>query len=469
VAQAQNFTAAGERQRFTYGIDLHLTRPVTDGTITGQNEDSDDIDEAGVYLQSETDLVPGKLDLVIAGRADYHNRLEDIVLSPRAALVFRPATGHTLRLTYNRAYSTPNTTELFLDILAQEITSDLLPGFAITVRGSGIPESGYTFSRDGRGRPYFYSPLSPVPGQAIPVDEVALLWPGLVQIAAANGFDLSSLPVPDTSDIRAVLKRYSEATGTFESVNDVRDIPGLQPTITRTVEVGYVGTIGEGFRAGLDIYHTRVTNFIGQFEVITPNVFMNSADVRSYLQNHGVAPVEVLALSAFAEILPLGTVTPDGVADRTAIVAAPRNFGNLSLWGTDLSIDFMPGRMWTLSGTFSVVSRNYYEKLDGAEDLSLNTPKQRGTLTVRYRNTDLGVNAEVRGRWITGFRMMSGVYTGDVGAYTLLDATAGAALPWFTGAAVAVTVQNLFDRRHREFVGAPEIGRLIMGRVQYTL
>jgi hypothetical protein len=66
VGQVQHGLSFGERQRFTYGVDAILTRPDTKNTINGRNEDQDNIEEFGVYLQSETKVF-SKLDLVAAG------------------------------------------------------------------------------------------------------------------------------------------------------------------------------------------------------------------------------------------------------------------------------------------------------------------------------------------------------------------------------------------------------------------
>ena len=112
--QVQHFASLGERQRFTYGADLMFTRPDTEGSITGRNEEDDDINEFGAYLQSETEL-NRQLQLVLALRYDDHNRIEDTELSPRAALVSKPRDDQTVRLTYNRAFSTPTTLNLYLD------------------------------------------------------------------------------------------------------------------------------------------------------------------------------------------------------------------------------------------------------------------------------------------------------------------------------------------------------------------
>lgn len=471
VAQAQNTTEFGGRQLLTYGVDLHLTRPVTDGTITGRNENDDDIDEVGGYVQSETRLAPGFLDLVLAARADYNNRLDDVVWSPRAALVCHPDDRQSVRLTYNRAYSTPNTTELFLDIVAEEnfLPSPVPDEYNLDIRGSGIPRGGYVFARDGNGRPVMHSQLNADKGLPMSVDDVALLWPALVQALADQGLDLTALPAPSTTDITPVMGLLNTEARTFSPVADVSDIPGLLPTITNTVEVGYKGAIGDALVAGIDVYGERVTNFIGQFEVVTPNVFMNTADVVTYLRDNGIPPVEAAFYGSLIGGFPIGTVSPEGAADPTALLVTPRNFGKVELWGADLSLEWSPAPAWRAVGTFSFISRNFFEKLDGQADLSLNTPENRGTVALLYRDPGGAFQAGGRARWMSGFRMMSGVYVGDVAPYTLFDLNAGAAIPWVPGTALTVSVLNLLDDRHREFVGAPEIGMLLVGKLHYTL
>ena len=172
VFQLQHAYEMGGGQRFTYGIDALLTRPDTEGTITGRNEDEDGIDEYGAYLQSETDLGE-QLDLVLALRYDQHNRLDDGVLSPRAALVFKPHQTQTLRLTYNRAFDTPSTNNLYLERLGQAdpygLGSNFEPvlGFspAIDIRAQGTYregfDGGFTF-RHSNGRPMYRTPFQPL-------------------------------------------------------------------------------------------------------------------------------------------------------------------------------------------------------------------------------------------------------------------------------------------------------------------
>lgn len=90
-------------------------------------------------------------------------------------------------------------------------------------------------------------------------------------------------------------------------------------------------------------------------------------------------------------------------------------------------------------------------------------------MTVRYRHPGGAFHAEGRGRWMSGFRMSSGVYAGDVEPSAVLDLAAGLALPGIPRAAAALSVTNLLDRRRSEFIGAPAIGRLVILRIHHTI
>ena len=173
VFQLQHSAAVGSRFNFTYGFDMLQTRPDTEKSITGRNEDDDDLDEFGLYLQSETGLTE-QVDLVLAMRYDTHSRLEDKQVSPRAALVFKPRADQTIRLTYNRAFSTPTSNNLYLDLEASADPFSMERSFAgalpfnpaIPLWSQGTYRSGYdtgfTFRRDATGQPMFRSTFQPL-------------------------------------------------------------------------------------------------------------------------------------------------------------------------------------------------------------------------------------------------------------------------------------------------------------------
>ena len=63
--------------------------------------------------------------------------------------------------------------------------------------------------------------------------------------------------------------------------------------------------------------------------------------------------------------------------------------------------------------------------------------------------------------------MNSGVYIGAVDGYSVVDASVGYRLPFQPSTHVSLTANNILDNMHREFVGAPEVGRLLLLRVRY--
>ena len=118
------FDGSNRNINLVYGIDFIQTMPQTEETINGQYEDEDNITEVGAYIQGTYEL-SSKLELIAALRGDYHNFVEDPFISPRAAVVYKPNSRHTLRATYNRAFSAPSSNNLNLDILQLADLGDL--------------------------------------------------------------------------------------------------------------------------------------------------------------------------------------------------------------------------------------------------------------------------------------------------------------------------------------------------------
>ena len=68
-------------------------------------------------------------------------------------------------------------------------------------------------------------------------------------------------------------------------------------------------------------------------------------------------------------------------------------------------------------------------------------------------------------RYIDSFPMQSGVYVGEVDAYTVLDLNLNYQLPLKQDLVLRVNASNVLNRPYRSFVGAPEMGRLVFGQV----
>lgn len=473
VAQMQYSSRLGERQRFIYGADLMRTVPRTEGTINGRNEHDDNMTEIGGYLQSESSLHP-KLEFVAAARLDDHSYVDETIFSPRAGLVLRPVEGHSLRLTYNRAFNQPSSNNLFLDVRS----APDLGGLPYDVRGTGVPRDGFRFPRDAGGLPLMRSPFTPGglggPSQYLPLD-ATVFW----SVVQASVPALSAVPAPTSSEVGTVMRSLNPTSRAFHTVSDVADVAALRPQINNTAEIGYKGLIANCLSVALDLYYSRIERFISPLYVATPSVFLERSSLATYLESRGFPADQAARLAAAiagidgnpaATGIPLATVTPTNtVGDPYDIFLTYRNFGNVRVWGADLGARFLATDQLSFTGTYSFVNKNLYSSLDGVADIALNAPMQKASLSAKYRNERTGLAIELRGRYVDRFPMTSGIYVGTVDAYALMDANISYSLPFSRSTEIAVSGTNLFDHRHREFVGAPQLGRLVSMRVKQSL
>lgn len=479
VGQLQHGFDIGERQEFIYGVDVQRTEPRTGGTITGRNENDDIINEIGGYLHSETALSES-LSLVAALRVDKHSRLEDLVYSPRAALVFSPDDANTFRVTYNRAFSTPTTNNLFLDLLAGTLPIPGTAGYGI--RTLGVPQSGFTFNNECAGgfqNLCMYSPFAP--GSALPANAAAL-WNPIVNalLAPSLGPAAQALLNPGAGDIGTLLRRFNQDERAFPvDAGGPESISAMLPTVETTFEAGWKGLIGDRLLVSADVYSTQIKDFVGPLRVETPSVFFDPASVQAFVTGRlgpavqaGLLPAA--ALGSIVQTLagiPLGTVSPDQVGNSDLILTY-RNFGDVDLWGADLGFQFLATDRWSFNGGGSFVSEECFDfNEDGdctsAVDISLNAPTLKGSLGVRFDDKLSGLAVDTRMRYSDAFTMNSGVFIGDVEQYAVFDANISYRLPDFEGATFGLTATNIFNNVRREFVGAPEIGRLLMAQLSF--
>ncbi|MFQ5746840.1 MAG: TonB-dependent receptor domain-containing protein [Gemmatimonadota bacterium] len=488
VGQLQQALRTSDRQRFIFGADLLRTTPSTDGTINGQNESDDEITEVGGYVQSETSL-SDQLEFVAAARVDNHDRLKDPVFSPRAALVYKPNEENSLRVTYNRAFSTPTTLNLFLDISGGSVP--LGGPFRYDIRAQGTTEGGLTFQRTG-GVPDHMSPFAPLlgrsPHELLPTS-TGQLWAEAVAAVSAGdptgqaGALLGLVAPPTSTDISIVAATLNLETQGFDplagGLSSIEDIPVLDPTITQTVEVGYKGLIGDKVLLAANGYYTRINDFVSALRLSTPNVFLNGSQVGAYLTSQflplvGIAfPDAATATATAAQLagsiggIPLGAITPTNAGgNESTLILTYRNLGDINVYGGDLSLTVLLNDQWELNGSAAFVDKEEFDS--GTETVPLNAPSAKGALSLSYRNDDVGFNAHARSRFIDGFPVNSGVFVGNVDAYAVFDLSVGYGIPGFPGLTAQLDVQNLFDNGYHTFPGTPDLGRFSLLRLVYT-
>lgn len=525
VGQAQyDWANASGRQNITVGGDFEMIRPDTEGTI----QTDDGIDELGAYLQSTTKLT-NKLDFTAAIRADYASIGDkEVNISPRAAIVFKPNNSNSFRFTFNRAYSSHGTNSNFLNIIAGQI-----PGTSIFLRGRGAADgyswernSAYSaiagtdlvassLNPATLGAPTpiglpmdalyagLYAGVSAIPpatladmlaGAGLPVDAAtagnlqALLNPQLTQV---NGFSNGVLATLNASTLGIEL----------QATRDLKDVRPLEQTLTSTFEVGYKGVINEKLLVTIDGYYTNRDNFVGPLLVETPFVIVPgvtndliaaiAAGISGNAQLNGALGLMGVSPQAAAGLLVAlaGDALPDGetpvaivqpVENRPGVGQTPelmmtyRNFGKVSFYGADVAFQYLANENLSVFGNLSLVSDDYFDEDELDEsgtglELALNAPTLKGSAGFKYGFAS-GLSINAAGRYTDGFPVLSGPYVGDVDSYFLLDVGVGYDLSNFQeGLRFDVSVSNATDKMHRQFIGAPQIGRQAMARITYSM
>ena len=510
-AQAQHAIDIGASNSVVYGLDYIFTNPRTGGTINGRNENDDNTREIGGYAQSTSHFAP-KWDLLLAARFDRHNRLEGTFFSPRAALVFKPAEEQSLRLTFNRAYSTPANFSFFLDLLQAANVS----GLPFNVRAVGVNE-GYRFRRDctgGVGSLCMRSPFTPpaAGGSAtfVPAN-AAGYYPAALQVALAGGrlrtaLLASGLPPAAADATIARLATFNASTanvgtklsyitnGTFTTPEAVVDLGRLKPSYTNMLELGYKGAVGKRLFVATDFWYQRRDNFTTAAQNFTPNALLDGPTLGAGLAAHlapvlgASAPAVAAAVAGSLARIPLGTVVPDSrVTTNSDIAFTYRSINkSINLSGADIALDYMLTSDLSAGGTYSFVSKTEFDIEAGQPPLTLNAPNHKGSFALRYSDSPRNITTELRARYQNTFRVNSGVFlTGreftasDGTKYqyrqpptaTFLDAQIVWRIPLASanGALLSISGTNLLNNKVPMFAGVPDIGRLVMTRLQFTL
>ncbi len=523
VMQAQYDAQLGRRQSLILGADLELTRPDTRGTVLGRNEENDNIDEYGVYAQSTTRFT-NQIELTLALRGDYNNVVDRVQASPRVGLVVKPAPNSSFRVTYNRSFSSPTASSNWLDLVAAT-----LPGTSIKVRGRGAA-TGFTYTRNpeylklGATTDLVASSLlpgmegAPVPAGVSTGAIYGLMYQGL---AAIPNEDLALLlanaglnvPIPLIAALKTALSPASTTVQGFSpgvlgalnlstsridtGLTDVENVEPLKQTISQTFEVGYKGVLNDNVLLAVDAYYATKRNFVGALQVRTPFVLVptlsqdlvrdistgisNNTSLAGALTLFNLSPeqaaqllVDVAGSSLPSATTPIAIVQPNennpGVGKVPEIMLSYPNFGNIKYFGADVSLQVIVSRSLSLFGNMSWVSDDYFDHTELGEELedkviSLNAPGFKFKAGGQYTHRS-GFSVNASGRHVKGFRVISGPYDGDLPSYFILDVGAGYAISPALRADIGIN--NATDSNHREFIGAPRLGRIASARLTYT-
>ncbi|MYH07833.1 MAG: TonB-dependent receptor plug domain-containing protein [Rhodothermaceae bacterium] len=522
--QAQYAKDITSRQQLIGGVDVTFDRPDSRETVLGRNEYIDNIDEYGAYLQSST-KISDKLDLILALRGDYNSVVEKVQVSPRFAVVLKPSPTSSFRATYNRSFSSPDATGYFLDLVAASlgglnvrargganwftfsrnpdylelgapsalVASSMLPG----MEGAPVPvgiDTGVIYG-------LMYEGLAAIPDSELAdlLAEAGLSIPPQLIPLLKEGLNPAVTPIQGFSPgVLGILNLSTLTLNTGPEVNNLQDIPPIESTVSQSWEIGYKGVISDKVLLAVEGYFSKRKNFTGSLQVRTPFVLVPNLhqdlirDIAAGLtandQIAGALGLFGLTPQLAAEMLVglAGGDLPDGETP-VAIVQANENnrgegyfpelmlsypnFGNIQYFGMDVSMQVIASDALTLFGNASWISDDYFDHTEVGEDsedlaLALNAPGFKVKLGGQYRHRS-GFSVNASGRFTEGFPMISGQYVGQVQSYTVIDIGVGYAINQ-TGIRADLGISNLFDSDHREFVGAPRLGRIANARLTYT-
>ncbi len=482
AAQAQySFSILDGRQSFIVGTDYRRTVPRTGGTIHGRFEGRDEMNEIGGYVQSETRLID-QLDIVLTGRLDYDNVIQKTQFSPRVALVFKPSPTHSFRTTYNRAFTTPPGVNLFLDLFIQ----DRGP---FGVRGVGAVD-GWTFPSQVQTSS-FIPGIRAWPGVGIPL---IVAYQAVTAGLAAQGV----LPGPLVAFLQSKASQIQGFSSGLmvntegEVLTSLENVPPARQTITNSYELGYKGLFANQLLVTIDLYYTRKKNFISELQPFTPlvvapgvasdlataimNAFTDEELAAYGLDRQTLAGIYQQAAATLAAN-PIGLIEPVENFDperKPELLLTYVNFGDVDYYGADVAVQWTPNNRWRTFASFSWVSDNFFDDEELGEpgtgrEISMNAPRYKVAGGVEYTDPS-GLSVNLAGRYVDKFEVRSGIFRGTIDSYFLLDLGLGYDLSRLTpGLRIDVLAQNVLNNEHREYIGAPKIGRLITTRLTYTV
>lgn len=528
--QLQHNSQIKDKWRFTYGFDALLTRPDSEGTIYGVYEDESKINQIGLYVQGEYDIHK-KVTLLAAFRGDFQTPLNEFNFSPRAAVVYKPTTRHTLRLTFNRAFSTPSALNLALDLPQQFIPN------GIVGKGFGNP-NGFNYRRDANGLPMY---ISPYDGQWYEVNDNSQNYNNFVNTTQSIGAVLgealgagsslgqslmsalldnsngASVAPGDITDVPVVVTDFN--TGKVLDLEDIKDQESVKSTITQTLELGYKGIIADKLFLTTDIYYSNIKNFTSpltagsyrvQFDpnslaqVLAPVVATNLQQTTSFGgtynellsgQNPAFASINLDADgdgNVFREIMGLltgdpndpenngyiydfssGTVAPDDDRVGDDLILTYLNYGTINMWGGDFGATYQHDENLSISGMFSFMNKERYklkgDQVKGDQYVYLNSPQFRTAISVDYANIyNTGIGAGISWRWQDAFRAESAIYVGDVNAANLIDLSISYRPNFSKSTILSGNFYNIGNYKFQRFPGTPAIGFYAMFKLSHT-
>ena len=276
-----NFDAANFLDsNFTVGVDYRDIGSDSENTLFGRNDGNNPYVLYGFYGQG-TSRFSEKLDFTYALRYDKANFVDQGKIAPRLAMVYKPNSNNSFRVTYNEATFGPSALEVYVD-------------FPVQIQAPGILDVWLS----GQNTAQNFAPNAPIEiigGNGATLPASTTQWPLAVPYAAVAGPTIAGLSAglaadPNFAPLLPLVQNFfstyvpTGTAGTIEGYNPFNGspmptavgTPSAQLGTTRSWEVGYKGLIGGKLAVGLDVYTFARTGST-QFTSIGPLFRLNNA------------------------------------------------------------------------------------------------------------------------------------------------------------------------------------------------
>jgi hypothetical protein len=278
-------------------------------------------------------------------------------------------------------------------------------------------------------------------------------------------------PAPNSaSSVGTSLSSFNTQTFSRDPVapDEVRDFEPYERITWDTIEAGYKVLLGDRLYVEADVFYRRTgTNWAGR--VTTPNVFFDEESLARYLTDQGLASGVADSLAGRVAAIPVGTVNPQQLEGSDVYSIPYQLEGWYQNWGADASVQYRVTSRWRLSGTYSWLGdRKALSGITGSfEEEHFGTPRNAGSLSLEYVNRERGLDGALRGRAVESYRVQLAAWPEErIAGYAVLDAEVGYRLFKMPESRLSFSMTNVFDKRHQEYGGSPEIGRLVLVQLQ---
>ena len=233
----------------------------------------------------------------------------------------------------------------------------------------------------------------------------------------------------------------------------------LVPERNDSFEAGYSGVVGRRLLIGVDYYHNRITNMItGLLPQVGTSLGRINPQFGAYQPPSALNTAQqALVLGSLRAALPASTfavMSNDLDGAPIFAVRSYTNFARANVQGAELSALYHGSDRVTFDAGFSFL--NFALKEGAPEDpVSANAPPRRVTAGLMY--ADAKKNAGVRYRRSAAFDWIGGVFRGPVPSHSVVDISAGYALPWRTR--VSLNIANVLNSEHYEIFGGDILPR----------